>query len=107
MDRADFGERFCPNLHHGYGPEPVELVRKLFVRAASPDALLGLLQLHTNATTAPISDMVMNANLEGFRLMADGSVDPNVLQQARVLADAAGKDILELLNRFELEAYRR
>lgn len=107
MDRVDFADRFWTTVHQGYGPDPVELVKKLFVRAKSADALLGLLGLHTTATTAALSHLIMTAYTQGFRLMADGSVDPEVSRDARASADAAATEILPLLDEPGLAGYSR
>jgi len=107
LDRVDFATRFLKAVHQGSSRDKIDLDRKLFLRAANADALLALLGLHSTANAAPISDLVMRAITSGFRLMNDGSVDPNVSLEARAIADYAGHEILRLMHEPLFEAYGR
>ncbi|MES2443957.1 MAG: hypothetical protein V4574_14100 [Pseudomonadota bacterium] len=106
-DRADFAREKIGEMMRGNAREPVELGRKLFLRARDTDSLLSLLGLHSCAPVHGAADKVMMAHGRGFGLDAGGNVASVVTGEAAGIAELAGEELMQLVDEPLLVGFKR
>jgi hypothetical protein len=103
--RSEQAAAFLGALITGNPGDDIRLNRGLFLRAASPDALLALLSLHNGSGVHLPADMILSASRQQMQVDANGDPRQGVDHANLRMAQSHMEDVFGLLNEAELRLF--